>query len=62
MRKHPIARILKERGISQHEFGQELGISQAHVSLILKGRRRLSIDKALVLSDKYGIPVKEFFR
>jgi len=54
--------ILKKRGITQRELAAEIGISQAQLSLILKGTRRLSVNKVIQLSKITGIPLEKFYR
>jgi transcriptional regulator with XRE-family HTH domain len=54
--------ILKKRGITQRELAAEIGISPAQLSLILKGTRRLSVNKVIQLSKITGIPIERFYR
>ena len=54
--------ILKKRGLTQEEFAAEIGISQAQLSRILSGKRRLSVNKVIQLSKITGIPLEKFYR
>jgi transcriptional regulator with XRE-family HTH domain len=59
---NPLKKILKERKIKKGELAKEIGISPSELSHILKGRRRLGIDKAIKVSKTTGIPLEDFFR
>jgi transcriptional regulator with XRE-family HTH domain len=59
---NPLKKILKQRKIKKSELAKEIGISPSELSHILKGRRRLGVDKAIKFSKATGIPVEEFFR
>lgn len=52
------ARFAAERG-SQAAFARELEMSDSHLSLVLKGVRRLSYPLAERISKKTDIPVAE---
>ena len=61
-RRHPLSKILRERGISQNALAAELGISAGHLSRILNGTRRLGVDNARKIGTRYGIPLEAFFQ
>lgn len=49
---------LKERGIKQKEFAQQIGISPSHLNDFIKGRRSLSVKLAMKLENQLSIPFK----
>jgi len=55
-RKEIAERILKEYGIKKKEIAELIGASPAFVTLILKGKRNLPLEKAELLLRK-GIPI-----
>jgi len=59
---NPLKKILKEKKIKKGELAKEIGISASMLSRILKGQRRLGIDKAIKVSKTTGIPLEEFFK
>ena len=46
--------FLKPLGISAYKLAKDLRIPQTRVSLILKGKRRVTADTALRLSEYFG--------
>lgn len=57
-----IREILKKRGITQAVLAAEIGISRTQLCRILKGTRRLSVNKVIQLSKITGIPIERFYR
>lgn len=57
-----LRRELKAHGKTQNELARELGISHAHLSQILNGIGQPSLDLAVALEAKTGIPVREFLK
>lgn len=51
-----IKKELKERGISQKNFAEAVGVGQSYLSDILSGRRRVSIPFAQNVQSLLGIP------
>jgi transcriptional regulator with XRE-family HTH domain len=51
---------LKRQKKSQNQLATELGISKAHLSQILSGKRRPSLPLALLLEEKTGVPARDF--
>lgn len=47
----------RERGILEKELAPELNISPQQISSYLLGRGRPSLDKAIEIEKRYGIPV-----
>lgn len=43
---------------SQAQIAREVGCSQSHLSLVLKGKRGLSVPLAKRISDATGVPVR----
>lgn len=50
---------MERTGTNQTELGRRAGITKSHLSMILKGSRRCSLAKALVLSRITGVPVEK---
>ncbi|QHT65385.1 HigA family addiction module antidote protein [Rhodocytophaga rosea] len=56
---HPgeiLAQELKERGIKQSEFAEELLMAYSQLNEIIKGKRSISADLAIILDAALGIP------
>jgi len=51
-----LKRIRQDKGLTQKEFAEELGMSAVWVSSIEVGRHQLSVDTLVILKNKYGIP------
>lgn len=54
-----IAKYMKERGLSQKEFGRQVGVNQSMVSQWLTGTRPLSPKKAIQINKRTAIPRHE---
>lgn len=52
-------RMLKNRRYSLRAFAKSLGVSAAHLSCLLKGKRRLSSDKALDIAKRLHLGAAE---
>ena len=50
--------FLKPMGITAYKLSQAIGVPQTRTSQILKGRRRITADKALRLSKFFGTSTK----
>lgn len=53
-----VKKALEERGLSQKEFAEVIGVRPSHISEIIKGKRRVTINFANHLEDILGIPAK----
>lgn len=51
---------MDERGLTQRQLATEFGIEAAHLSLILSGHRRPSLDVAVRIEALTGIPPRDF--
>ena len=49
---------LEERGISQKDFAQMLGVQASHLSEVLNGKRALTKDLAVKIEGTIGLPAK----
>ena len=58
--KQRVRTWLKRRDKTQEWLADELGISQAHLSMILSGARTPSLSVASLLETKTGIPARDF--
>jgi transcriptional regulator with XRE-family HTH domain len=58
MRPHRLKTFLKRQKIKQTKFADSLGISTAHLSMILGGHRRPSPELARRISRETGIPLE----
>ena len=61
-KKHPLEKMLRERGVTQGDLAKELGISGAMLSRIIHGKRRPGIDNALRISKYLGVPMETLFQ
>jgi DNA-binding XRE family transcriptional regulator len=52
--------IRKGEGLSQASFGKRLGISRAHLCDIEKGRKSLSLVRAIDFAEKLGYSKEQF--
>jgi transcriptional regulator with XRE-family HTH domain len=52
--------VMEKAGFSQQEFAVSLGLSKAHVSNIIKGKRRPSRDVLEKLARLYGVDINTF--
>lgn len=55
---HPLAKWLEESGESRVGFAERIQISQAHLSLILSGKRGPSLGVAVRIENATGKRVK----
>ncbi len=51
------ARLFDEREESQGDLGHAIGLSQDMVSKMKRGKRAITIDCAIALSNHWGVPV-----
>jgi DNA-binding XRE family transcriptional regulator len=56
-----VRRLRDSRGISQDELAEALGVSQAEISQLENGKRNLSIEKWLTMSDYFCVPVQDIY-
>lgn len=54
----PIEAARRAAGLTQQELGEAIGVTQAAISLIESGQRRLRLDQALKLARRLGVPVE----
>ncbi len=57
MKSKSLKEFKESKGLSNRGMALLLGISEAHLSMLLSGQRALSRGLALRLSQKTGIPV-----
>ncbi len=54
---HPgeyLKEILEELGISQAEFARKIGLSTMRISLIIRGKRPITAEMALIFGKAFG--------
>jgi transcriptional regulator with XRE-family HTH domain len=56
-----IKRIRKQRGLTQKELGEKIGLSDAQVSNIEKGKRSTSIDRQVKIAEALKCNVSDFY-
>lgn len=56
MSTHPLREYREEKGISQEELADKLGVSRQAVGLIETGERRVTADNAVEWEKRIGIP------
>jgi transcriptional regulator with XRE-family HTH domain len=49
-------------GLDQQEFGKKAGLAQSRYNMFETGRRRLSLDAALLLCEHYTLTLDWLFR
>lgn len=54
-----VKQFLERRGLTQEEFGDEIGVSQGMVSLYLSGEKRPSLDTLLSMSQYMKVPIEK---
>jgi transcriptional regulator with XRE-family HTH domain len=54
-----IAKLRKERGLTQAQLAEMLGISQQHMLSFEKGRRRVPAAALPKLSEVLGVPIED---
>jgi addiction module HigA family antidote len=62
---HPgeyISDEMEARGIKQIELAKSLGLSKSEMSLIVNGKRNLTVDLALKLEELWGIDAQLWMR
>lgn len=55
-----IEMLLKERGLTQAQFAQRTGFSQASVSLYIHGKRRPNIESLRSMAEVLDMPISYF--
>lgn len=50
---------MERTGTNTTELARRAGMTKSHLSMILKGSRRCSLEKALLLSKITGVPVEK---
>ena len=64
-KKKPLLRIgeiLAEKGISNSQFAQMLGVTPQYTSTIVHERGQVSIKKLAKIADMLDVNIKELFR
>jgi len=56
-----LKQMIRERGFKQLEVARHLEISESHVSLLLKGKRRMNIDQASQLASLMEVTIDDIF-
>lgn len=54
-----IEQLLKEKGITQAEFGKKVGVNQSMVGQWVRGMRPISIEKALMIEAEFGLQAED---
>jgi transcriptional regulator with XRE-family HTH domain len=57
MSKRSLSEFKQAKGLSNQELAKLLGVSDAHLSMILSGQRNPSRKLAQRISEKTGIPI-----
>jgi transcriptional regulator with XRE-family HTH domain len=57
-----VARLRQVIGLTQPAFGEQIGLSQPHVSQIESGLRRLSIETAMLACAQWGVSLDWLYR
>jgi plasmid maintenance system antidote protein VapI len=49
------------KNVTQREMVKELGLSEGHVSLMVSGKRRMTMDYAAVFAKKLNVTIDDIF-
>jgi plasmid maintenance system antidote protein VapI len=53
--------LLIEKGVTQADMAKELSLSESHISLMVSGNRRMTMDYAAVFSKRLGVTIDDIF-
>ena len=56
-----IAELRKAKKLSQQKFSYEAEIERSYLTHVEKGRKNISIDTLIKITDALGISLREFF-
>lgn len=56
-----IAELRKAKNLSQQKFSYEAEIERSYLTHVEKGRKNISIDTLIKITDALGISLKDFF-
>ncbi len=56
-----LKQMIRERGFKQLEVAKRLDVSESHVSLLLKGKRRMNIDQAFEIASLMEVSIDDVF-
>lgn len=56
-----VARIRKEKGLTQEELAEMTGIDKGYISQIENGRRGLTTEKRAAFAEALGVDIQEFY-
>lgn len=56
-----IAQLRKAQNLSQQKFSYEAEIERSYLTHVEKGRKNISIETLMKITDALGITLKEFF-
>jgi len=57
-----IRKLRLEKGYTQKELADKLGISESAVSLIENGKRKLKLETAIKLAEIFGVSLDELVK
>jgi plasmid maintenance system antidote protein VapI len=60
--KATIKELMKDRDIKLKEMAIELECSKQHVSYMVNGKRKISLERASVFANKLGITLDDFYK
>ena len=53
--------LLASKGVSQVDLANDLNVSESCVSLIINGKRKMSIEFAATIAKKLGVSIEDIF-
>lgn len=53
---------IDEAGVKNRHIAEKLGVSEQYISLILSGKRKLTADKVIAISQVLGIDYRIFLK
>lgn len=56
-----LKQMIRDKGIKQLDIARHLEISESHVSLLLKGKRRMNIDQAWQIASLMDMTMDDVY-
>lgn len=59
--KKTLKQMIRDRGLRQLDIARHLEISESHVSLLLKGKRRMNVEQAWLMASLMDVSMDEVY-
>ena len=57
-----LRQIIRERGLKQNWIAEKIGIPESHFSEVVRGKRRMPLEKVVPLAELLQIPIEDVVR